>query len=311
MKKFTLFILTLVSLTAKAEVYTLDLNSPTYPEEIIYSEDGMWNQTGVAHASNMDNFFKFQVFNFSHNVHNVYSTNVREQWTGFTVCKSTYQNDYCANYAQGGLAGTDSPYIWAKYSHYWHYEDNNNRYGTSTNYIRFESESVRWDRKHYYPKHLYLNISQEAYKDIMGEGFVARAFAQGDELKVKICALDSTGFPDTTNYVYGYLADFRSENSSEWTIATDWVKVDLTSLGKCYGLSFEVISTDIDPDFGMLTSTLFALDGLTVVTTAEELITTGISSTRTNDQTEKVLTPEGIWIIRGGKTYSVTGNLIK
>lgn len=61
-----------------------------------------------------------------------------------------------------------------------------------------------------------------------------------------------------------YLADFRSEDSGDDYILTDWSWVDLTALGTVDELRFSLSSSD-NGQFGMNTPAYFAMDDLTIV----------------------------------------------
>lgn len=73
---------------------------------------------------------------------------------------------------------------------------------------------------------------------------------------------DATG--GTTGSVTVYLADFRSSNSAEDYILTDWTTVDLSPLGNASSLSLSFASSDVG-SFGINTPTYVALDNLTFV----------------------------------------------
>ena len=66
-----------------------------------------------------------------------------------------------------------------------------------------------------------------------------------------------------------YLADFRSDDSSEDYIVNDWQWVDLTSLGNVDSLRFTLSSSDIG-DYGINTPLFFAIDNLEI---SEEIST--------------------------------------
>jgi len=61
-----------------------------------------------------------------------------------------------------------------------------------------------------------------------------------------------------------YLADFRSADSDDDYIISQWTWVDLTSLGSLVGLEFALSSSD-NGQFGMNTPSYFAMDSLTAV----------------------------------------------
>ncbi len=78
--------------------------------------------------------------------------------------------------------------------------------------------------------------------------------------------------PQTVEF---YLADFRSDNSSEDYIVNDWQWVDLTSLGNVDSLQFLLSSSDVG-DYGINTPLFFAIDNLEIsdaISTSNENIT--------------------------------------
>lgn len=68
----------------------------------------------------------------------------------------------------------------------------------------------------------------------------------------------------TTGTVDFYLADFRSANSAEDYILTDWTFADLSSLGNIDKLEFNLSSSDSGA-YGMNTPSYFAMDDLGVI----------------------------------------------
>ncbi len=61
----------------------------------------------------------------------------------------------------------------------------------------------------------------------------------GDYITLGINGLTESG--DISGTVYYSLVDCRTENSSHFTRLNDWTTVDLTSLGKVYGLYFNIL----------------------------------------------------------------------
>ena len=262
MKKFYfLTALLALSVLVKAEVITLDLSQPSNPEAFVFDENGMWTETWNESGYP---YFDTQIFSFSH----LPSGNSwgKTSWEGFTVSKATADGEgtgYYSNLAKGGIKGEGTPYIWAYFSEYWSYYSADNDDMMSSNHIIFN------DGQEYYPRYVYLNISLVGYNDVMDGSAFARSFEKGDKYEVWIYGLDED-YEETEEKVAYRLADFTSENESEWFVNTDWAFVDLSSLGKVSGLSFKVVSTDQGCDYGYCytnTATYFALDGLTVSTT--------------------------------------------
>ncbi len=250
--------LMLASTMLFAEVIRLDLSQPTNPEAFEFNEAGMWAGTWSEAAEYT--YFTTQAFQFSH----LLSGNSwgGTTWDGFTVSKATADGEgygYYSNTAKGGLNGFATPYILAYYNEWWLMDDANEDM-MSSNHILFDGE--------YYPRYVYLNNAFVSYQNILEGGGAARAFHQGDKFEVWIKGLDEDYEEGDEKVVYR-LADYTSENEAEWFVNTKWAKVDLSALGKVSGLSFTVVSTD-QGVYGTNTATYFALDGLTISTTADE-----------------------------------------
>lgn len=262
MKKGLLVLAAMVaSLTMSAKTITLDLSQPTNPASFTYNADGMWTETW----NDSDYmFFDVQKYSFSHILSgNSYGGT---SWEGFTVSKAT-TGDYYSNLAKGGLAGVGTPYILAYYSEWWLMNEDNEDM-MSSNQIIFN------DGNAYYPQYVYLNNALVTYNDIMnGNAFGARAFKRGDKFEVWIQGITEDLDDVTDEKVICRLADYTAEDSTTWYVNTAWEKVDLSALGKVYGLAFTVVSTD-QGMYGTNTATYFALDGLTVSDTEPQKVAT-------------------------------------
>ena len=260
MKKGLLFVSALIaSLTISAEVIRLDLSQPTNPESFEFNDDGMWTETW----NDSDYlFFETQAFAFSHLLGQ--QSYGGSYWDGFTVSKATQDGEgygYYSNMAKGGLAGEGTPYILAYYNEWWLIDDANEDM-MSSNQIIFGGEA-------YYPRYVYLNNALVSYTNILEGGGAARPFKRGDVFEVWIQGITEDLDDVTDEKVIYRLADYTAEDSTEWFVNTDWEKVDLSELGQVYGLAFTVVSSD-HGDYGTNTATYFALDALTITTTAEE-----------------------------------------
>ena len=262
MKKIYFFVAILtVSMMAKAEVIRLDVEHPTNPEAFSFNENGMWTETW----NDTDYpYFESQIFGFSHLLGG--NSWGGTYWTGFTVSKATKDGvgfGYYSNVAKGGIRGKGSPYMLAYYDEWWLMDDNNED--------MMSSNQIIFGGKAYYPRYVYLNNALVSYNNILNGGGAARAFAKGDKFEVWIQGITEDLDDVTDEKVVYRLADYTSENEEEWFVNTEWAKVDLSELGKVYGLAFTVVSTD-QGTYGTNTATYFALDGLTVTTTANEVI---------------------------------------
>ena len=310
MKKVTLVLSALVaSLAINAEVFTLDLAHPTNPESITYTEDNIWTETWNEAEQSID----FQIFSFSHIPSG--DSYGGTSWEGFTISKATKDGtgdyDWFSNMAKGGLAGEGTPYIFAYYSEYWTvmaslYEGKNED-NQSSNLIFFN------DGNAYYPRYVYINNSLISYKNVTAGGGAARAFEKGDKFILRIQGLDDEYYHDITddeNRIEYLMADYTSDDESEWFVNTDWVKVDLSALGQVYGLAFTMVSTD-QSIYGTNTATYFALDGLTVSSTPDEDIPSAINNVEKTASAQKVVRDGQIYILRNGVMYNVNGAAVK
>jgi hypothetical protein len=252
MKKIYLILAAVVaSMSVSAKNFTMDLSQPTNPESFAFNADGMWTETW----NDSDYmFFDVQKYSFSHILSgNSYGGT---SWEGFTVSKAT-TGDYYSNMAKGGLAGVGTPYILAYYSEWWLMNEDNEDMMSSNQIIFNDGEA-------YYPQYVYLNNALVTYNDILnGNAFGAHAFHRGDKFEVWIQGITEDLDDVTDEKVIYRLADYTDEDSTKWYVNTEWAMVDLTSLGKVYGLAFTVVSTD-QGMYGTNTATYFALDGLTI-----------------------------------------------
>ena len=299
MKKVTLFAsVLLASLTISAEVITLDLTNPTNPATFAFDENGMWTETW----NDQDfSYFETQVFGFSHLLSaNSYGGTY---WDGFTVSKATQDGEgygYYSNMAKGGIKGEGTPYIFGYYSEYWLWNDANEDM-TSSNLILFNNG------EQYVPRYVYVNNALVSYNDIVNGDYTGYKFQKGDRFELWIQGLDEDFYHELSDPKVVYrLADFTSENPDEWFVNTEWEKVDLSSLGQVYGLAFTLVSTATG-DYGTNTSLYFALDGLTVSTTAEEPIAEAVENANAEAKAIKVIRDGQVLIIREGKAFNILG----
>lgn len=109
------------------------------------------------------------------------------------------------------------------------------------------------------------NITYAALSMQTGDAF-AKKFGGVDGTDPDYLLLTISGYAGDalTGTVSFYLADFRSSNSAEDYIVTDWRTLDLSSLGWVNELKFSMTSSDVG-DFGINTPTYFAADNLQFV----------------------------------------------
>lgn len=121
-----------------------------------------------------------------------------------------------------------------------------------------------------------MNITNSAWvvECVKNGNGAANKFKQGSWFKV---IFTGTKVDKSTASVDYYLADYRSENESEWTCLTDWDWIDLSSLGKVVSLSISFDGTD--KSYGYLnTSTYVCIDNVG----CEKNVSTGITANKWN-----------------------------
>ncbi|MDR1653273.1 MAG: DUF4465 domain-containing protein, partial [Prevotellaceae bacterium] len=285
-KVFTFFLITAFAIgnlqAAPGDTITLDLSLPLNPASFTYTPAGYWTET-----YNEDDYLMidFDNFSFSHAAFSDYN-----YWYGFTVCTSGDNANYIGAYGWdythqwGNMAGggikTDAsgavlkddngkPQVEQGIPYMLAYADS----PTAAQTIIYGADEP------YQAVGVYVNISPWAYYgNIAGDGFAEGLTAEGDYFKLLIHALDED-YEDNGKVVEHYFAKF--ENGA-LTQSPDWEWVDLSPLGKVYGLSYTLESTDAN-SYGMRTAAYFALDKLQVCkeapTPVEELVTVGASET--------------------------------
>ena len=240
----------------KKETVTLDLTKTTTPAEVTFDDNGLW--TGVYDSSIP--YIVAQGISFQH----YGETGEWGKWyMGFTLCNNSEADKSKpeSNIAGGARAGKDKPYLIA----YWgDYNDYTTGAEVRTCDILFPTDGK------YEPKSVYV-CNMANVVDILKNGqegaYVnARAFKDGDYFLLKVCGLNEKKEKLAGSAVEYYLADFRDGKTF---INEDWAKIDLTGLGACSGLTFVMETTDTN-EYGNVTPTYFALDGLTVEYTSDK-----------------------------------------
>ena len=230
---------------SKDKAYTLQIAA----DEFKYDDNGIWAQTFDSTTMG----FTSSVFSFLH----VGMSSPYTYWEGFIPSVAQKDGDaygYYSCMAKGGLKGVGSPYVlgyWSEYS------------GGITYVIFSENDSTPLVAV---PQEIYFCNATQSYKDVTEGDYAGYKFSKenNDYFVVKVFGL--TGDPKaekttlTANSVDYYLADFR--DGKEF-VNDAWAKVDLTALGEVYGLKFVMESTG-KGDYGINTSTYFAIDGLRV-----------------------------------------------
>lgn len=258
MKKIYFFASALLaSLSISAEVITLDLNTAKNlnSDPIAYEE----NHTAVTYYNDLMN-----VMDSTYSVNPLFGQIVTNEgtflfdhlptaenyggssWEGFTVSKMAVDSaNQFACVAKGGVAGVGTPFLIGYYSEYaaWSLLD------YSPCHVTFAGE--------YYPQSVQICQNSLTMINLKNGLGTARAFTENDTLTLKIYAIDDEGYNDEDKEpVIYHLAKGTDFNEG-------WVKIDLTPLGKTYGLNFEMTSTDQSWGFAN-TALYFAMDELKI-----------------------------------------------
>ncbi len=105
-----------------------------------------------------------------------------------------------------------------------------------------------------------MNITNSAWvvECVKNGNGSAKKFAQGDWFKVTFTGVKAD---KTTKSVEYYLADYRSEDETKWTLLTDWDWIDLSSLGQIVSLNVSFDGSDAG-SYGLNTSTYVCIDNV-------------------------------------------------
>lgn len=234
----------------KKQTITLDLSQSTTPATVEYDANGIWNGTYDKTVP----YIVSQVYSFQHFAdESEYAGNMYPYYMGFTISKNDQATTYPAESAaaKGAVAGAGKPYMVCYWGDYYY------------NGVRYRTADIRFDGA-YTPKQVYVNNVASAVAAIKEGDDYARAFAAGDYFTLTFQALNEKYEVIAGQEVKYYLADFRDGKSF---INQTWEKVDLSALGECYGITFDMETTDVvtyGTETYFNTPTYFALDGLTV-----------------------------------------------
>jgi len=124
------------------------------------------------------------------------------------------------------------------------------------------------DKEAYVVDGFYVTNATYAYLSMLNGDAYAKKFGgatgkDADWLKLRIWGTKADG--SKTDTVDFYLADFRSDESSNDYIVKDWRWVDLSSLGEITSVHFGMASSDVG-SFGMNTPSYFCIDNFSVIT---------------------------------------------
>lgn len=297
MKRILIWIISWMTLSASAEVITMDLTTATdmNGNPITYSTsygDGYYNITDVWDSTYNDSswcqfiYTNGARFMLSHipsmNAYNGAS------WEGFTISKVSQDTaNVFGCVANGGVAGEGTPYVIGYFSDW------------VTEVLGYSSNIILFDQT-YYLDHVYICQNSNTMEAITHGGvFNARAFTEQDTLALIISGLDNS-LKETYSIVYHLAIDGEKNN--------DWVKVPLGALGKAAGLSFRMTSTDVG-DYGVNTPLYFALDRLTVSTEAPTSVQNTYSESK--EKTQIVLVGGHLMLKRDGQLYTLQGKRVE
>lgn len=284
MKKTLLFCAALLAMTARAEVFTLDLSTATdfnsqpvqFETKSIPVWNGnmtdVWDSTYAAGWTNQYIMANYAKFMFEHAASVEYGD--YSYYQGFTVSKvasDTLNQFACA--AKGGIAGVGTPFLVS--------------YGDSSA-MSFNGE--------YYPQEVQICQSAYALRSMRNGDSFAKKFTKDDKFTLTIYGLDNVS--NKTNCVVYHLA-------ADGVFNEGWTRVDLSPIGACMGLKFFLTSTD-NGQFGMNTPAYFALDGMKI---SEDKTPTDNIMAADNDAqaAQKVVVNGQICIIRNGIRYTLQG----
>ena len=282
MKKLFLLCAAALTLAAHAEDITLDLTTATdaTSNAVVYETDGkavwkghtkdVWDLTYSEEEVASMLLANDGKFMFEHNAIVAY-----DSWGGFTISKNaadTLNQFACA--AKGGVKGVGSPFIVAYYM------------GAPLTLMFADC---------YYPKEIYVCQDMVTLISLQNGDSFAKKFTAKDTLALHISGLDENDAnTDTVTY---YLAVDSVFNQA-------WTKIDLSSIGYCYGLEFSMTSTDCSNGY-MNTPAYFALDALTV---SSESTTTAIRQTNADQpKATKRLINGQLYIEQNNRLYTLTG----
>lgn len=297
MKRVFIWIISWMTLSASAEVITMDLTTATdmNGNPITYSTsygDGYYDITDVWDSTYNDSgwcqfiYTNEARFMLSH----IPSMNSYSgmSWEGFTLSKVSQDTaNVFGCTANGGVVGVGTPYVIGYFSDW------------VTDALGYSSNIILFDQA-YYPDYVYICQNSNTMEAITHGGvFNARAFTEQDTLALIISAMDNY-LQETRSIEYHLAIDGKKNNG--------WVKVSLKALEKANGLSFRMTSTDTG-DFGVNTPLYFALDKLTVNT--EESTSVQNIYSPTKERAQIVLVDGGLMFRYNGQLFTLQGKRVE
>ncbi len=273
MKKFYLAMAAIAALgVANAqESITLDLNNPTTPasiewmqSEYLTGSDGYY-WTGT--YSDEVKWMQFGDFMVSHTLGGSWGG---IYWDGFTVCRGSDKSDHTAtddggwlqhcwfNIAGGGLnenneVAADAPYLVGYWGWYVGAPE-------QTNQIKLSGDKL------FTANHIYVTNSTYPYYSNINGAAPARAFAQGDHLKLIAHGVAADGSEKTAELLLAS-HDGTLHQIDQWT---QWDLSEINAEGGLKSIYFSMETTDMG-EWGANTPLYFCIDKLnvnTIVSTA-------------------------------------------
>lgn len=297
MKKLFFLCAAVIAMTAQAEVITLDLTTATdmmtNPVQFQtanemhsgYSIKDVWDSTYSENWACQMIYCNGAKFMFSHMPSKASWGGI--SWEGFTVSRVAADtiNPFACT-AKGGLKGEATPFIIGYFSEY--YTTSNTDKLPSSNIVYFDNE--------YYPQEVAICQNTNTLKALTEGLYPARPFTDKDTLTVIISGIDD---------------QYQETQSVEYHLAVDgvfnkaWTKVNLSSIGKTWGLSFRMKSTDTG-QYGINTPAYFALDGIKISDSniATNDVVIGVNAAT---QVRKVVVNGQLYIVRDGVRYTMQG----
>jgi len=203
-----------------------------------------------------------QIFKFSHTANVEWNI-----WDGFTISNVTDNtnhnddNNWIANQwgcmAQGGYEAKGSPFIIGYSSGKPGNDTGSFSEATYTTWVKIEDTN-----NNYKALGMYVCNHPYPYYAIKEGNTFANKFEKGSYLILRTYGIKD-GKPTTDKPVEFYLADYRADDESKWSLNNSWKWVDLSALGEVDYIYFLMETSDVGK-FGPNTPLYFCLDKITV-----------------------------------------------
>lgn len=211
---------------------------------------------------------------FATYVNDSYGTPYYSDVTVSSLKDTTFTNDFSAGYDMKSACGTAAE---------------GNQYAVWYNNWYSEGVSVYF-RQPEVVSGMYVTNNTYLVNSILNGDSFAKKFTTGDWFKLTVNGFNYADYDgdgrwelEKVGSVDFYLADFR--NPMDYKYASDWMWLDLTSLGEVTNIGFELTSSD-NGDYGMNTPAYFCFDNLG-----------GVAPAQSADYRHIINLPENLWII--------------